>query len=338
MRYFPPEEYPDHVDLVCFMQWFIGYCLTRETNLQFCLYLYGRSSNAKSVIISLLTDIFGKMLSDTIPIENLSKSRGTNNDSLKRAMHARLVLFSESNGSAKIDVGTYNSLVCGEETTTKGMYEKECNFVPVMKLIFALNDLPEWRTKDGKAPFHIQRRNAYLRLKKQFLDPKREDQRAMINELIANGKPHLIGTPVTQYYEKNVVGHEKAFLRFFVEGAVAYYNNSKIIEIPRSMQDQSSYEGFNKHEAIDEFVSERLCVKRGEGATVIVKDLYDAFMLMFKDDVVEDAYQLPSFGKDLWDYITQAKGQRTEENWGAVARRQTRREGKKVTVYDNITL
>lgn len=43
--FFPPEEYPDYMELVEFLQQYIGYGLTLETNLQFCLYIYGRSEN-----------------------------------------------------------------------------------------------------------------------------------------------------------------------------------------------------------------------------------------------------------------------------------------------------
>ena len=111
---FPIEEYPDKTQLVCFMQQFIGYGLTLETNLQFCLYVYGRGSNCKSVLMKALLEILGSMLCRTIPIESLSKPRGTNNDSLKSVMDTRLVLISESNGRAKIDVGAYNAVVCGE--------------------------------------------------------------------------------------------------------------------------------------------------------------------------------------------------------------------------------
>jgi phage/plasmid-associated DNA primase len=80
--------------------------------------------NAKSVIMRALLDILGRMICHTVQIECLGKARGVNNDSLKSVRDTRLVLFSESNGGASIDVGTYNALVCGEETTAK--VKKHC--------------------------------------------------------------------------------------------------------------------------------------------------------------------------------------------------------------------
>jgi hypothetical protein len=119
MQFFPVEEYPDNEEVVQLLQHYIGYGLTLETNLQICLNIYGDGSNSKSVLMRALGDILGKMICTTIPIESLSKTRGTNNDSLAGAANNRLVLISESNGRAKINVATYNALVCGEETTTK---------------------------------------------------------------------------------------------------------------------------------------------------------------------------------------------------------------------------
>jgi len=335
---FPLEEYPDRAELVRFMQQYIGYGLTLETNLQFCLYVYGRGSNCKSVLMTALIELLGGTLCRTIPIESLSKPRGTNNDSLKGAKDSRLVLISESNGRARIDVGTYNAVVCGEETTTKGMYEKEITFVPVMKLMFFLNDLPEWKTSDGRLPFHIGRRNAYLRLRKMYLDPGRESDRGMIEELRSAGKEHLIGQKDESYYEDRVQGHLKSFLRFFVLGAVAYYAAGKKIPIPQSMQLQARAEAFYAAEAVEEFVSDRLRPKSGERH--LVKELYDKF-LSVSPDADGDIYSLASFGRDLARAIKKRQSQPSSHGpgeWGEVTSETLRKDGARGSGWKNLEL
>lgn len=334
---FPEEEYPDMIELVSFMQQFIGYGLTLETNLQFCLYVYGRGSNCKSVLMKALMDILGSTLCRTIPIESLNKPRGTNNDSLKGAKDTRLVLISESNGRAKIDVGTYNAVVCGEETTTKGMYEKEINFIPVMKLMFFLNDLPEWKTSDGRPPFHILRRNAYLRLKKMYLDPGRESDQKMIEELRSAGKEHLIGQKDVSYYENHVEGHKEAFLNFFVQGAVAYYTAGKRIPIPKSMQLQAKAEMFGTAEAVEEFVSDWL--RPSYGKTQVVKDLYEKFLIVFPD-ADRDLYSIAAFGRDVAQIIRQKKSQPSfdPDGWGAVTNAVIRKNGFQGSGWKNLDL
>lgn len=233
---FPEEEYPDYIGMVQCLQQYMGYSLSLATDQQICLYMYGRGSNCKSLLYDTLKLVLGESICRHLPIESLNKPRGTNNDSLLAARNTRLVVVNESNGKAKIDTGTYNALVCGEDTTTKGMYKEECNITTVMKLLFLLNDLPEWTSQDGTIPFHIQRRNAYVHLKKQYLDEDNPAQKIQIDELIDAGKPWLVEKRNNNYFAEQVVGNEEGFLRFFVEGHIALTANGGKLVIPQSMQ------------------------------------------------------------------------------------------------------
>jgi phage/plasmid-associated DNA primase len=138
------------------------------------------------------------------------------------------------------------------------MYEKEGNFIPVMKLVFLLNDLPAWKTVDGQPPYHIVRRNAYLLLKKRFLDPDREEDKQFIEKCKVEGKEYLYQEQDNRYYENHIMKNANAFLRFIVQGAVTYYQKDQYIRIPKSMQRQALAETSNKNDAIEEFVHERL--------------------------------------------------------------------------------
>lgn len=334
-QFFPEGAYTDHTELVAFLQQYLGYSLTLETNLQFCLFIYGRGSNGKSDMMKALIDVLGKTQCKTIPVESLSKARGQNNDSLKDARHARLVLLSESNGAANMDIATFNAIVCGEETTVSAKYEKENNFIPQMKLTFFLNTLPEWTIKDA---FHIARRCAYLPMKKIFVDKNREADRTEVERYKLRGEPDcLIGEKDSAYYERCVTGNEKSFLRFFVEGARTYYNNGKNINIPQSMQHQAKCEGFDKKSAVEQFVDERLVVSH-EGKE-LVADLYTAFLVMFPDDVNYLSYKDSDFGKDLLAIITEhKKNQRTMSDWDCVRKINGRKNGSKGVLYEHLLL
>jgi phage/plasmid-associated DNA primase len=150
------------------------------------------------------------------------------------------------------------------------MYGKEINFVPVMKFIFLLNDLPEWNNDGGGTAYSILRRSAHLKLKKSFLDPNRESDKVIIDELKEQGKEHLIGIKDESYYENKVMGNEKAFLRFFIDGAFAYYANKKSIAIPQSMKDQSKYERVDQRDYIEGFISARLKTLSGKTCDVFL--------------------------------------------------------------------
>ena len=128
------------------------------------------------------------------------------------------------------------------------------------------------------------------------------------------------------YYENNVEGHEKAFLRFFVLGAVAYYEAGKKIPIPKSMQLQARAETFNTAQAVQEFVSDWLRPSYGEAQ--LVKDLYEKFLDVFPD-ADRDLYPLVAFGRDLSQIIKENKSQTwlASDGWGAVKNAVTRKNG-----------
>jgi P4 family phage/plasmid primase-like protien len=336
---FPDQEYEDKIEMIQFMQLYIGYGLTLETKAQIALIIYGKGSNCKSILMKALLELLSSMLCRTIPIESLSKARTANNDSLAKTRDTRLVLISESNGSAKIDIATFNAIVCGEETTTKGMYEKEFNFVPVMKLILFLNTLPQWgETNGGSTPYCIQRRLAYICLKKQFLDKESPADKLIIEELEASEKVHLIGVRDNSYYEEKVAPHFKSFLSWAVQGAFGFYLNGEKIPIPQSMKQQAKNQAFNKSEAIEDFATQMLVPFYGKHLSV--EEMYSAFLKMFEGSINQNTFDRDNdFCRILWSWVAKAKLERAEDGWGTVGkRRKPKHDGTKNqhTVYMNV--
>ncbi len=59
----------------------------------------------------------------------------------------------------------------------------------------------------------------------------------MADELKSRGAPDcLIQVKDKNYHDNHVLANNQAFLKFFVHGAVAYYENNKHFSIPVSMQ------------------------------------------------------------------------------------------------------
>jgi P4 family phage/plasmid primase-like protien len=333
---FPEEEYPDRIEMIQFMQLYIGYGLTLETKAQIALIIYGKGSNCKSILMKALLELLGSMLCRTIPVESLSKARTANNDSLAGVRDTRLVLISESNGSAKIDIATFNAIVCGEETTTKGMYDKEFNFIPVMKLVLFLNTLPQWgEANGGKTPYCIQRRLAYMCLKKQFLDKESPADKIIIQQLESNEKVHLIGVRDNSYYETKVAPHFKSFLFFAVQGACKFHANNEKISIPKSMKQEAKNQAFDKSEAIEDFASQMLVPFVGRDLPF--HDIYNAFLKMFEGSIDRSSYDKDNdFGKGLKAWVAQAKVDRADEGWGMVKKKRKKQSGSLTTVYENV--
>mmetsp|Transcript_23224 Transcript_23224/g.58206 ORF Transcript_23224/g.58206 Transcript_23224/m.58206 type:complete len:213 (-) Transcript_23224:459-1097(-) len=208
------------------------------------------------------------------------------------------------------------------------MYKEETNCEPGMKLIFFLNDLPQF----PPGAYHSARRCAFLPLKKIYYDHGRDEDQRLMADHRASGDPEcLIGKRDVAYYEHHVKGKEEAFLRFFVEGAVAYYNAGKTIKMPHTMQFQAKCEAFDVPSAVEEFVTDRL-VHEPEGK-VLVADMHAEFLRVNKDDVDSFSCSLAKFGKDLSDNIRKRTGV-----WEHVKSRNLKVNGRAGMTYVNVRM
>ena len=335
--YFPIEAYPDQEKMVAFLQQFLGYCLTLETNLQLCLFAYGNGSNGKSVLLALVENVFGKDLWSTLPIEALNKERGQNNDALNDARHARIVTLSESNGPPQVNEAVLRTLSCGEILTNKAMYKAEVSFKTYFKMFFVTNDLPKFT---GDRKFCTSRRMAYLRFRTIFVDMNRPQDRNEADALRQAGAPDcLIKLKDPAYYLNHVAGKEKVFLKFFVDGAKEYYSNNKDIQIPESMKKAEEAEAFDVPAALDSFM-DRLHPR--SRSFQYVSDLYLEFTKSCVAEYGQDvgikfeSYNLHKFGADLSAAIDKKKA--SSHFWEQVKKKNVRSNGKNAKAWSNLEI
>jgi phage/plasmid-associated DNA primase len=304
-----------------------------ETNQQFCLVMYGVGSNGKSNVNKLLHEVLGEGICKAIPFESLEKARGQNNDSLHEARHSRLVTLEESDGHGKVNTATFKNLVCGEEMANKTMYQTETNFKPVMKLLFLLNDLPEFFNKG----FANERRTAIIQFRSIFVDEQQEGEKQVADELRSRGAPEcLIQVKDKNYYDNHVLANIQGFLTFFVQGAVAYYENNKHISIPASMQKTAIQEAFDTKEALAAFVRERLLPSHDSVTTV--EAIEQAFREYSQDSINISSYTRSVFGKQLKAIIDEMRNTSGIPGWKLPFPKQAQRSGKKYTVWKHLQL
>jgi hypothetical protein len=106
------------------------------------------------------------------------------------------------------------------------------------------------------------------------------------------------------YFETHVQGHEQAFLRFFVEGAVAFYQTHHI-SIPASMQETAVAEASKPSERLYAFFMQRLSPV--DGVNTALDDIEEAFFTSVGDSVNRNTYTRPVLGKDLSKIIKEKK-------------------------------
>jgi len=325
----PVEAYPDQNEIVGFIQEFGGYCLTRETNQQLCLFVYGRGANGKSVWNEMYHEVLGKEICTMIPFESLEKGRGQNNDSLHDAIQARLVTVEESNGQGRVNEALLKNLSCGEPVTVKRMYGDEQNRTPVMKLIFFTNDLPEFFNKSPS----INRRMAFLKLRKIYVDPGEEQQPAAehgFEELRTSDLPTcLIQVKDRQYFEKHVKAHKKSYLKFFVQGAAAFYSKEQGLTIPQSMVLTAREEAGDKKAMLEAFFIEK--IRLAPSDCLSVADMLQEFKKFAEGTISTEAYSLVQFGAEISKLVEERRKLPTQTSvlWTRVHKKQMQSQGKK---------
>jgi P4 family phage/plasmid primase-like protien len=328
--FLPLKAYPDQQELVTFLSTWMGYSISGETNLEMCVYFYGVGSNSKTTQVKLNMQVLGEEICQTVPMECLCKKRGENNDALHDAMRARLVMISESDDSLKIHESAFRSLVSGEKTKSKTMYKREVDVKPKMKVVMYVNSVPKFANSSA---FYTARRNAYFPLRKIFVDENVEaDRREAENYREMKMPECLIGEKDRLFFDKHVLGHEASFLKFWVEGAVRYYADQQNMQIPQSIQEQTSRELFDAESAVEEFVDKRLRVWSGKKTSV--KELYAEFQQTFSDEVDILTFDVKKFGMELKRKI-EAK---TSPVWDSVKKRNGGIGGEKGMVWVNLAI
>jgi P4 family phage/plasmid primase-like protien len=324
-----PGAYPDQEVLVEFFSGWMGYSLSGETNLEMCVYFYGVGSNSKSTQSRVNMQVLGEDMCKIVPMECLCKKKGENNDSLHDALGARVVMVNESDKSHKIHESSLRSLISCEKTKTKTMYKREKDVKPEMKITMFVNNLPVF---EDKSNFCTSRRNVYFPMRKIFVDRDKEADRREIESYKDMKMPEcLIGDKDSSFFEKYVQGKEQSFLKFWVDGSAKYYSNDKKIDIPKSIQHQSSREVFDVESAMDEFVDDMLEVSKGEKASV--KMLYKEFQLLFPNQTDNLTFDIKKFGVELKKKI-ETKG----VAWDVVKKRNGGVGGEKGMLWTNLAL
>jgi P4 family phage/plasmid primase-like protien len=332
---FPLEAYPEQQKIIEFIQMYMGYCLTRETDQQYCLVFHGRGSNGKTNLKQTMHDTVGADFCRVLPFEALAKARGQNNDSLHDARYARVVTVEESNGRGVMNEATFKNLVCGEPMTNKTMYKKEYTFKPVMKLIFILNDLPECFNQGSQ--FSITRRMVFIHCRTLFLNEANEVDSQQADELRSRGEPEcLIQKKVEHYYEDHVKQHVKAFLRFWVEGAKAYFAANRRIQIPASLQRTALGEKLDRRELVREFVTQRLRLSPSGLSTL--EEIEGAFRTCARENEIDvTSYTRASFAKDLVD-VVRSKRSEAPGSWAHVDSKQRMVKGVRNTYWTGLEI
>lgn len=133
------EQYLNKVlpdsDVQKVVQQFAGYCFSRHLRLEKILMLCGKGSNGKSVLIDILTGLFGQRNVSSVMLSEFD------NDQKLATMDGKMVNMSSETGK-KFHPEIVKTLASGEPILVKVVYRKPYQMTTYGKLIASFNKLP----------------------------------------------------------------------------------------------------------------------------------------------------------------------------------------------------
>lgn len=128
---------PDFEERVRFISQWFGYLLYRSCKFEKFLWLEGRGSNGKSVLLKLMAALVGKENVTYAMLERLNKS------AVRAELEGKLLnISSEMSANATMSDGYLKQIASGEEVEADRKFRDSANFTPTAKLVAATNALP----------------------------------------------------------------------------------------------------------------------------------------------------------------------------------------------------
>jgi len=216
-QWFKSEE-----DIINFVQFWIGYCLTGYTTRQDCLIVWGsKACNGKS---TLWGDILGKILGpffDDVDSETFGKKKSGNNDGLvnlqgKRAGHIDEPEKDSDNGNG-LKMNLFKLFTSGKgKIKASGKYLTQDEFKAKTKLIFSCNTIPDFDFKDEGVlrRINILEQNTEFVFEEQF-NKMTEEQKKQVQ--IRNDD-----------FVNKLLSNQEGLLRWALIGSNKYIDNPKM--------------------------------------------------------------------------------------------------------------
>jgi putative DNA primase/helicase len=206
---FLQQVFQEDQSLIDYLQQYVGYCLTGLTSEQQVLFGFGLGANGKSVLFSVLTELFGTY-AVAAPIDTfmLSGNEGPKSYLLARLAGARFVLANETADGQRLAENIIKELTGGEVIAAAHKYGHLFEFQPRFKIAMVGNHKPVIRGTDSG----IWRRLHLLPFNRTFT-PSEQDP-----DLVTKLKSELSG-----------------ILNWALKGTLSWQQNKRLI-VPEAMK------------------------------------------------------------------------------------------------------
>ena len=248
----------------------MGYSLSGSTDEQCMFLLVGDGSNGKSVLLELMSAIYGDYYQHSRFDAFLKKYNNTSSHDLARLHNARVVTANESGISKHWDEERIKEITGGDNVTARHLYKSEFTFKSQIKLWCATNNLP--KVDDFTLAFW--RRIKVIPFNRKFEGDDRDTN--MIDKLKGESSG-ILNRIIKGFKEWTEVG--LTTLPYQVKQAVEDYRNES--------------------DVVAQFIADRINVVGGYDVSITAKRLYGEFKEWHEDNADGKPLSIQAFGKRM---------------------------------------
>jgi phage/plasmid-associated DNA primase len=217
-----------NANVISFMKYWLGYCLTPSTKRQEFLTVWGETAgNGKSTLFS---DLFPKLMTGTsgvidqtlchtLDIKALLTTTGANNDTIFNLVGKRYAYVSEPKleGKQKVDNEMIKRLTGESRYSVSAKYKNEITFQPMAKLVALCNKMFKVDVEDKG----ILRRILVAEMNTRFVDEAEYERSSKADK--KSGRVQIRDDSIVDRLTENLSG----VLKYFLEGASDYVENPR---------------------------------------------------------------------------------------------------------------
>lgn len=256
-------------ELQDWLQRFIGYCLTGSTAAQIVAFFYGGGANGKSVLLSVLTALFGDYCRTVQPETFMAQQRNAGGPSPDLAVlpGARLVVANETEGGAHLSESLIKQMSGGDRLTARALHSDPFEFVPNFKIVMVGNAKPIIRGTDNG----IWRRMRIVFFRARFDGQSRDD--GLTGKLLRE-LPDIAA--------------------WAIEGAKAWQQKG-LADVPRQVREATD-EYRSEMDIIGQWVNEQC--EQDADAVISASEAYGSYTLWSNNSGMKPVSK-PAFGRQL---------------------------------------
>jgi P4 family phage/plasmid primase-like protien len=216
------QVFQNDQEVIEWLQTYLGYTLSGETNLQRVVVLWGSGSNSKSILLGFLRKIMGVDLFQTLSLDDIRSKDGGSRDGLYQARNARMAILSETSAHAKFDEEILKSISGQDPISVSAKYKNQITYIPQFKFYIITNNRPHFDPEKGA----IWRRIILVPFETAFKDidsPDWNEDLAKAGKMIAKDDGFL----------NSLNNNLEGLLRWMIVGAKKYYTTSE--KIPKKL-------------------------------------------------------------------------------------------------------